>query len=428
MNNKQHRRVFIKNSAIIGGSLLLPGKMFANLASSPGSDRKVKLGVIGVGSRGKYLIQIIHSLGEDNPFEIVAVCDNYEPNYQRAIKLVGSKAKAYYDYRKLLETKDLDAVIVATPLYQHAHIVIDALDAGIHVFCEKAMARTLEDTKKMADAHYRTGKILHIGHQRLFDPKYLKGLEMVHQGKLGPITQIRAYWHRNNDWRRKVPADKPELERQINWRLYNEYSCGLMTELASHQIQVANWAKKTMPVSVRGVGSINYWKDGREVYDNVALIYSYADGTQFIYDSMTSNRHYGLQEQIMGPKGTLELETNTYFAENPPKPEKPAGILQLITDIERGIFETVPIGGASWLPETEVKYKGETVAEGKATDGTPEQLKAFAKAVIADKPIPGLFEHGYHASVWTLLGQEAMDNGQVVTLPDFMKLTITSNQ
>jgi hypothetical protein len=88
----------------------------------------------------------------------------------------------------------------------------------------------------------------------------------------------------------------------------------------------------------------------------------------------------------------------------------------------------VPIGGASWLPETEVKYKGETVAEGKATDGTPEQLKAFAKAVIADKPIPGLFEHGYHASVWTLLGQEAMDNGQVVTLPDFMKLTNTSNQ
>jgi len=291
------------------------------------------------------------------------------------------------------------------------------------VFCEKAMARTLEDTKTMADAFYRTGKILHIGHQRLFDPKYLKGLEMIHQGKLGHITQIRAYWHRNNDWRRKVPADKPELERQINWRLYNEYSCGLMTELASHQIQVANWAKKTMPVSVRGVGSINHWKDGREVYDNVALIYSYADGTQFIYDSMTSNRHYGLQEQIMGPKGTLELETNTYFSETPPPPPKPAGILQLITDIEKGLFESVPIGGASWLPETKVKYKGEVVVDGNDTDGTPESLKAFAKSVINNKPIQGLFEHGYHASVWTLLGQEAMDSGQVITLPDFMKLS-----
>lgn len=195
-----------------------------------------------------------------------------------------------------------------------------------------------------------------------------------------------------------------------------------MTELASHQIQVANWAKQTTPISVKGVGSINFWKDGREVYDNVALIYSYEDGTQFIYDSMTSNRHYGLQEQIMGPKGTLELETNTFFSEAPPPPPKPAGILQLITDIEKGLFEAVPIGGASWIPETAVKYEGEVVVEGNNTDGTPEQLKAFAGAVMDNKPIPGLFEHGYHASVWTLLGQEAMDSGATMQLPDFMQL------
>jgi predicted dehydrogenase len=315
------RRDFIKTSTLAAGSLLLSSQLLAKVAAPFSSDQKVKLGVIGVGSRGRYLIKNIQSFKNDNPFDIVAICDNYEVNYQKAIKLAGPQAKPYYDYRKLLEHKELDAVIVATPLHQHAHIVIDALDAGIHVFCEKAMARTLEDTKKMADAFYSSGKVLHIGHQRLFDPKYLKGLEMVHKGELGPITQMRAYWHRNNDWRRTVPADKPKLERQINWRLYNEYSCGLMTELASHQIQVANWAKKTIPVSVRGVGSINYWKDGREVYDNVALIYSYADGTQFIYDSMTSNRHYGLQEQIMGSKGTLELETNKFYSENPPQPE-----------------------------------------------------------------------------------------------------------
>ena len=421
MTNKS-RRQFIKNSVVTGGAMMLSSTFLSAFSQAGQSDRKVKLGVIGVGSRGGYLIQIINSFADNNPFEIVAVCDNYEPNYQKALQLTSGKAKGFDDYRKLLELKELDAVIVATPLYLHAHIVIDALDAGIHVFCEKAMARTLEDTKKMADAHYRTGNILHVGHQRLFDPKYLKGMEMVHNNELGPITQMRAYWHRNNDWRRKVPADKPELERQINWRLYKEYSCGLMTELASHQIQVANWAKKSVPVAVRGVGSINYWKDGREVYDNVALIYSYADGTQFIYDSMTSNRHYGLQEQIMGDKGTLELETNRFFTENPPPPPKPAGIIQLITDIEKGIFETVPIGGASWRPETAVKYQGEVLVEGNETDGTPEQLKAFAASVLTGKPIPGLFEHGYHASVWTLLGQQAMDTGETISLPDFMEI------
>ncbi|MBI9061750.1 MAG: Gfo/Idh/MocA family oxidoreductase [Marinilabiliaceae bacterium] len=421
MTNKS-RRQFIKNSMVTGGALMLPTTFLGAFSQAVKSGEKVKLGVIGVGSRGGYLIQIINSFAENNPFEIVAVCDNYEPNYQKALQLTAGKAKGFYDYRKLLELKGLDAVIVATPLYQHAHIVIDALESGIHVFCEKAMARTLADTKKMAEAHYRTGNILHVGHQRLFDPKYLKGMEMVHNKELGPVTQIRAYWHRNNDWRRKVPADKPELERQINWRLYKEYSCGVMTELASHQIQVANWAKKSVPVAVRGVGSINYWKDGREVYDNVALIYSYADGTQFIYDSMTSNRHYGLQEQIMGDKGTLELETNHFFKENPPPPPKPAGIIQLITDIEKGIFETVPIGGASWRPETAVKYQGEVLVEGNNTDGTPEQLKAFAASVLTGNPIPGLFEHGYHASVWTLLGQQAMDTGETVTLPGFMEI------
>ena len=132
-------------------------------------------------------------------------------------------------------------------------------------------------------------------------------------------------------------AQSRDLERKINWRLYKEYSCGLMTELASHQIQVANWLKNALPVSVMGTGSINYWKDGREVFDNVALIYSYEDGTQFIYDSMTSNRHYGLEEQILGDEGTLELEVNKRYFENPPPPPEPpppAGIVQLLKDIE----------------------------------------------------------------------------------------------
>lgn len=416
------RRNFIKNTATIGALLMSPGTLLNTLAQASKTGTKVKLGVIGVGSRGSYLIQNIQSVKDKNPFEIVAICDNYEPNFQKATQLTEGKAKAFYDHRKLLELKELDAVIIATPLHQHAHITIDALDAGIHVFCEKAMARTLEDTRKMAEAHYRSGKILHIGHQRLYDPKYLKGMQMIHDGKIGSITQMRAYWHRNNDWRRKVPADHPELERQINWRLYNEYSCGLMTELASHQIQVANWAKQSTPVSVRGVGSINYWKDGREVYDNVALIYSYNDGTQLIYDSMTSNRQYGLEEQIMGDLGTLEMETNRLFLEHPPEPKKPKGILQLIGDIENDVFGKVPIGGASWIPETATKYEGESIVEKDETDGSKEQLLAFAVSVLENKVTPGLFEHGYHCSIWTLLGQQAMETGETLTLPNELQL------
>lgn len=88
----------------------------------------------------------------------------------------------------------------------------------------------------------------------MFAPKYLKVIEMIRAGQLGKIGQIRAFWHRNGIWRQPVPPDHPELERKLNWRLYREYSAGLITELASHQIQVANCMLDTAPVSVCGTG------------------------------------------------------------------------------------------------------------------------------------------------------------------------------
>ena len=426
---KISRRDFV-GKAFAGSTLLLAYPWLSVMADKSATDysQKVKIGVVGVGSRGVLLLHYLNELSEKINIEVIAVCDNYEPHYQRAIEKTNNKAKAFYDYRKLLEIEEIDAVVIATPLYEHAHITIDALNAGKHVFCEKSMARTLEDVKAMADTHYNTGKVLQIGHQRMFDPRYLKALELINEDEIGKITQIRAYWHRNNDWRRPLPEGKPELERQINWRLYKEYSCGLMTELASHQIQVANWMKDKQPVSVMGAGSINYWKDGREVYDNVALIYSYDDGTQFIYDSMTSNRHYGLEEQIMGDKGTLEMEVNKRYFENPPpapEPPPPAGIVQLMKDIESGVFgDAIPITKSSWIPELKVEGNGIAIAEREqGFDESSMQLEAFIASVRKGIPTKGVFEQGYWASVWTLLGQQAMDENQIVTLPNEMKLS-----
>ncbi len=422
------RRDFM-GTALAGSALLLtyPWLNVLGQDSNPDYSQRIRIGVIGVGSRGYLLLHYLLDLSEKINIEVVAVCDNYEPHYLRAIKKTESKAKAFYDYHELLDMKDLDAVVIATPLNEHAHITIDALNAGIHVFCEKAMARTLEDVKAMADTHYSTGNILQIGHQRLFDPRYLTAIDLIKAGELGKITQIRAYWHRNNDWRRPLPEGRPDLERKINWRLYKEFSCGLMTELASHQIQVANWMKDDLPVSVMGTGSINYWKDGREVYDNVALIYSYKDGTQFIFDSMTSNRHYGLEEQIMGDLGTLELEVNKRYLENPPPPPEPPpppGIIQLMNDIKSGIFgDSIPLTNSSWTPELKVETNGINIAEKEhGFDESKVQLEAFIASVRNGVPTKGLFEQGYWASVWTLLGQQAIEEQKVITLPNEMNL------
>jgi len=416
-----NRREFIKKVSIIGGSaaalVSMPWlKILAESDTKSPSD-KVRLALIGMGDRGQLLTQHIESFASIINAELVAICDDYPPNLKTGVELTKGKAKTFSDYRKLLDEKNIDAIIIATPLHEHAHMTIESLNSGRDVFCEKAMARTMDDTKMMYDTHLSSGKILQIGHQRMFSPVYLDAVKKIHSGYIGTVTQIRAYWHRNNDWRREVPS--PELERKINWRHYEEYSAGLLTELASHQIQVANWIMKGTPESVMGTGSINFWKDGREVYDNIAMIFSYPDGTQFIYDSVISNKHYGLEEQIMGNKGTMELEVNKHFSETIPQP--PA-ILQLLNDIEKDIFDTIPIGGASWVPETAIQYKGNYISGNYKMDEVKLQLEAFVKYIRKGKAPEMLPIEGYNSSIWILLAEQAIKTGQKLTLPDKYKV------
>ncbi len=417
MKTKMNRRDFLKMSSTTAIALsAFPWlSAFNNESHGPGAADKVRLGFIGVGSRGSLLLLSTLALPPKLNFEVVAVCDNYEPHYQAAIQLAKNpRVRAFHDYRQMLELNDLDAVINATPLHEHARISIDAMQAGKHVFCEKAMARHLPDIKRMYDTHIEQNRILQIGHQRLFSPKYLQAIEMIRSGKIGKIGQIRAFWHRNGNWRQPVPPNQPELERKLNWRLYREYSGGLITELASHQIQVANWTLDKTPVSVCGTGSIVYWNDGREVFDNIALIFSYDNGIQFIWDSMTSNRKYGCEEQILGHLATMELESNKIFFETPP----PApGIRQLIHSIEKGFFETVPIGGATWVPESPIKYEGDYISDQYNQEGTELELEAFIQFVRDGKAPENLLKQAYYASIWCLLAEAAVERGEKQFMP-----------
>ncbi|MEA1887212.1 MAG: Gfo/Idh/MocA family oxidoreductase [Bacteroidota bacterium] len=414
MTNKQSRRIFLQKTALLTGGLFL-GSHFPDVRALAGDQENVadtvRLGIIGSGSRGQYLMTHINLIPG---IEIVAVCDNYPPNLDKGVQMTGGKAEAFVDYRNLLKRGDIDGVIIATPLHLHAIMSIDSLKAGLHVFCEKAMAKTPAGCLAMYNAQRETGKMLLIGHQRMFNPRYLKAFEMINRGQLGDITQIRAYWHRNNDWRREVP--EPGLERKINWRLYWEYSEGLMTELGSHQIQVANFIKKDFPRAVTGTGSINYWHDGREVFDNVNMVYEYPDGSSLIYDSMISNAHYGYEEQIMGPRGTMELEVGKMYSENPP----PApGILQLLNNIEHEIFDPLPLGGKSWIPETAVEGKGEYIYEvDLEDDGTALEMEGFAQMIRESRHSDTLLREAYYAAIAAVLGNEAIKKGELITFPE----------
>ncbi|NBC83273.1 MAG: Gfo/Idh/MocA family oxidoreductase [Bacteroidetes bacterium] len=414
------RREFLENFGILAGGAYFLSSLpwFKVFGAEPVHDpgRIVKLGVIGIGVRGTLLIEHLKYIPG---VEITAVCDNYPPHLKEAIKLSGvDKQNALADYRHILDMHEIDGVVIATPLYQHAHITIEALEAGKHVMCEKAMARNYEDCFKMVKAQERTGKLLYIGHQRIFDVRYLDGIKRIDEGELGTITHIRAFWHRNNDWRREIPS--PELERTLNWRLYKEYSAGVMTELASHQIQVSNWILKDFPTSVMGSGSINFWKDGREVCDNVSLVYNYQSGVKLNYDCLTSNKLYGVDEQILGHLGTMELEKNKYYPETPP----PApGILQLITNIEHGIFEATPLGGTSWVPETAIDRDGEPIIPNDPHgDGTDMLLKSFVESIRKNHIDTEITRQGFYASIASLMGEEAIEKHQTVYFPEQYKI------
>jgi len=417
MEKQESRRDFLKQAAVMAGTTVLTSqlswlKSYATDATGKVSaSDKVRIGMIGIGSRGSLLYLHLKNIPQA---EIVAVCDNYPPHLERALRWTENKAKGFEDYRKMLEMKDIDAVVIATPLHIHAVITIDSLHAGKQVFCEKSMAKYPEDALRMVETQKETGNLLQIGHQRMFNPKYLKAFDMIRTGVLGQVTQIREYWHRNNDWRRPLPS--PELERKINWRLYRAYSRGLMTELASHQLEVANVILGSYPEHIMGAGSINYWKDGREVYDNVNLVYTYPNGTQVIYDSLISNKHYGLEEQIMGPKGTMELEAGKMWSETPP----PApGVLQLINNIEHGVFDPLPLGGASWIPDNPSKDKGEYILnENLKDDGTRLEMEGFIDAVRTGKKYKDLLKEAYYTTIAALLGDQSMQTGKVVTMPE----------
>lgn len=416
------RREFLKNIGMTGAGVLLAASPWLSAFSEAvnTSNEKCRLGVIGPGSRGRFLMSF---LVQNPKVDIVALCDIYQPSIDEALKLA-PKAKVYGDYRELLENNNIDAILVATPLSSHCKIVMDAFDAGKHVFCEKTIGFTMEECFRMYNKHRSTGKIFFTGQQRLFDPRYIKAMEMIHAGTFGEINAIRTFWYRNGDWRRPVPS--ANLERQINWRLYKEYSKGLMTELACHQLQIGSWALNKLPEKVMEHGAITYWKDGREVYDNVSCLYVFDDGVKMTFDSVISNQFYGLEEQIMGNLGTVEPEKGKYYFESiPPAP----GFLQMINDWENKLFDTLPFAGTSWAPETANENKGELIlGERPKSDGTSLLLEAFVEAVITRKQPARIAEEGYYASMLCLLGHQALQEEKTLYFPDEYKINYLNHQ
>jgi predicted dehydrogenase len=270
------------------------------------ATNQVQYGLVGTGSRGKYLLK--HLKGIDSG-KCVALCDTNETNLKDGAGVIGGTPKLYKDYREMLADKNVEAVKVVTPLHQHYPITRDALLAGKHVFCEKSLVFLPSEViglRKLANE--RPKQVLQVGLQRRYSQYYQTVKQMVQKGMLGEVTHVQAQWHRNGlaaTW----------VVKPGNWRVFRKWSGGLVTELASHQVDVADWMFGAHPEFVAGVGDLTWYRDGRDIYDNIQLIFKYPKGQKLIYSSIMTNSHWAgvggqrteFGETIMGTGGTVEI-------------------------------------------------------------------------------------------------------------------------
>ena len=371
----------------------------------------LRVGIIGPGSRGK---ELVRNLLRVPGVRIAAAADVYPPRFDQLNQVCGYIVPSHTDYRALLDRKDLDAVVVATPLGLHASHVVPALGSGRHVYGEKTMAYTVDQAREIATAAQSATRIYQVGHQYRYSPWIRAAIARVQAGEIGDVTHILGYWNRNNDWRRPVPTPDPggHLEHLINWRLYNQWSLGLIAELGSHHMDIANWVFGSYPTAALASGSICCYHDGRETDDNVQVVLTYSAGRRFIFTSMTDNAKQGDQLWLYGTKGSLNvtLEDATFFYE----PRQIAKAPTQGKGEEKGVTTS-----ASYRPGGEMPYRGpgKPLTIANPEDATTIAIRAFVHCVrTKTQPIANAHV-GLGSALGVIQANQALREKREVAIP-----------
>jgi predicted dehydrogenase len=271
MDHPFDRRDFLKTAAGTLALLLSPRGLTAaqTPAASPIPGPPLRFGVIGLGPWGR---EIVDALGRTEQAQLAGICDSYEPLLRRAAA-GAPRAEAIADWRRLLESPAIDAVVVATPTPAHREIVVAALQAGKHVYCEAPIAATIDDARAIAaSARSAKGVVFQGGLQGRSNPLYRHVLQFVKSGVLGDVALVNAQWSRRDSWRRAGPS--AERERALNWRL-EAGSPGLMGEVGIHQLDLVTEFLGRRPTAIVGAGRVAAWRDGRETPDTAACLVEY---------------------------------------------------------------------------------------------------------------------------------------------------------
>lgn len=445
------RRSFLRSGSCAAAASLLGGiELVAQQeqASPPASALStVNCAVVGLGSWGR---EILTTLARLPQAKVVAICDTYPRSLRRASVIAGD-AEAVDNWQSVLANREVRAVIVSTPSHRHREVVLAALQAGKHVYCEAPMATTADDARAIALAAKKAAPRQHfqVGLQARSDPLRHLIAGFFRAGTPGKSILARAQWNKKTSWR--VAAESPERSREANWRLDKQVSLGLAGEVAIHHLDSIAWFLNQRPIAINGFGAVRFWsEDAREVHDTIQLTVEFPDGMRFLEmctlaSSFDSDHevYYGTDAAVLcrggkawlfreadapllgwevhARKETFHKETGLVLVANASKQkEKPAG--------EEGQAETpelqfTPLHHALAAFIRSAGDLDNAVEDFVASYGS-DDAEALRKHLETVPLSPGAsYREGFESAVVAIKAQEAVRNGSRIEVkPEWFEL------
>lgn len=419
------RRDFLRNLTVLSAGITLAGSRIF------GANEKVNLGFIGLGNRGD---QVLDAFLVCSDAQVTAVCDLYQPYIDFACKKVsekhGNTPKQFKDYRKLLEQKDVDAVVICTPDHWHALQTIYAAQAGKDVYVEKPLSLTVYEGRQMVKAIEKYNRVCQVGIHRRSVPVCAEAAELVRSGYIGKVTVARSF-HIQNEWAKgignppdseppadldwnewlgpapKVPYNKNRTFYRFRW--FYDYSGGQVTNFGVHYIDFIHWAIGVdAPLAVTAMGGkFGGINDNREIPDTLEVIWKYPDDVLVTFSQFNATAAQwslpGCEVEIRGTKGTLYLFGDGYeIVPDVIKVKEFPARTPLNRDLDREYRE-----GAK--PVIEAKK-----VRGKSTADTTYHARNFIDCVKSRKKPNCDIETGHRSTSATLIANIALKTNSLL--------------
>ncbi len=348
MINDISRRAFLGTGTAIAAGAAFAGRAEAQApAAVPAAPvaGAISTAVIGTGGRGTQDMRSVLTLGK-----VVALCDTKADRLARAAELAQrDKPETFADYRRVIERKDVDAVVIATPPHLHAEMAVAALQAGKHVYCEKPIAITPETVLQVVKAARASGKVFVSGQQLRSYKRLGQAVGKIRSGAIGDVLMVKAQRHSQTDMSRTATS--------ADWFFDVEKSGGYLIEMSVHNLDLCNWAVGATPIRAAGFGGILLYKDdppGRSIMDGYTLSYDYPSGVKLYFTQMVFHPKGlpggGQFVHVYGQKGACDLmgDTSVYPLDGDAPPA------QLVPQVEedphahmRAFYEAIRGNGAN---------------------------------------------------------------------------------